>query len=172
MHPLRAHPLLPHGCVPGLLRPTAAALVPVPVLLAVALAPALALAAAAVVAAAAAAAAAVAAVSCSGHAWYLVLSVRSTLRSNFQPAPGTSNLVPSVPAAAAPAAAAALRIGVPFLLARQHCCSRLLPPAVQIRSQVQNSRSFFTNPNPQQTTSQQMASQQMASHGLVASRSS
>jgi hypothetical protein len=38
--------------------------------------------------------------------------------SNFQPAPGTrtSNLVPSAPAAP-PAAAATLRIGVPFLLA-------------------------------------------------------
>jgi hypothetical protein len=45
-----------------------------------------------------------------------VLSARSTLRSNFQPAPGTSNLMPSAPAAS-PAAAAAPRIGVPFLLA-------------------------------------------------------
>jgi hypothetical protein len=47
----------------------------------------------------------------------LALSVRSTLRSNFQLAPGTSDLMPSALAAAAPAAAAALRIGVPFLLA-------------------------------------------------------
>jgi hypothetical protein len=31
--------------------------------------------------------------------------------------PGNPNLVPSAPAAAAPTAAAALRIGVPFLLA-------------------------------------------------------
>jgi hypothetical protein len=43
-----------------------------------------------------------------GHAFekicYLVLSVRSTLRSNFQPAPGTSNMMPST-SAASPAAA-------------------------------------------------------------------